>query len=189
MEERPVALWGALGANAAIAVTKFAAALASGSSALLAEGFHSLADTGNEVLLLIGLRRSRRPPDASHPFGHGRELSFWSLVVAMLLFGIGGGVSFYEGYHRLTSGHGGGHGYWAFVVLAFAFVFEGTSFVIALRQFLPTARGGVIASLRASKDTSLVTVLCEDAAALLGIVIAFVGVYLSHRLHSPVPDG
>ena len=189
MEERPIALWGALGANAAIAVTKFAAAFASGSSALLAEGFHSLADTGNEVLLLIGLKRSKRPPDRTHPFGHGRELYFWSLVVAMLLFGMGGGVSFYEGYQRLVSGHGGVRGYWAFVVLAFAFVFEGVSFGIALRQFLPTARGGFVAALRASKDSSLVTVLCEDAAALVGVVIAFVGAYLSRRLDSPVPDG
>ena len=104
-QEKSVALFGAMAANLAIAATKFAAAAFTGSSAMISEGIHSVVDTGNQILLLFGIRRSKRPPDAGHPFGHGMEQYFWSLVVAMLLFGVGGGLSIYEGITHLLHPH------------------------------------------------------------------------------------
>jgi cation diffusion facilitator family transporter len=191
MAEKPIAIYGALAANLAIAVTKFVVGLVSGSSALLAEAFHSLVDSGNQGLMLVGLRRSRRPPDPRHPFGHGKELYFWTLMVGVLLFGIGGGVSVYEGVRHLAHGAEAIEPFWAYVVLASAFVFEGISFGVALKRFLPRIEPDETwwQALRGSKDPTLVTVLAEDSAALTGLVIAAAGVFASDRLHSAVPDG
>lgn len=186
---RPIAVYGAIASNLAIAVAKFAAAFVTGSSAMLAEGIHSVVDTGNELLLLLGLHRSRRPGDELHPFGHGKELYFWSLIVAILLFGVGGGMSVYEGISHLQHPREIRDAVWNYVVLAVAFLAEGTSWTIALRQLLRQRRGrGLWHTVRASKDPSVYTVLAEDTAALAGVVVAFLGVYLGHRLGKPDLD-
>jgi cation diffusion facilitator family transporter len=189
-EEKPLAIYGALGANLLIAVTKFIAAGFTGSSAMLSEGIHSVVDTGNEVLLLLGLKKSRKPPDAGHPFGHGKELYFWSLIVAVALFGVGGGMSVYEGITHLQHPHALESLAWSYAVLGAAFVFETVSWIIAVRALLPEIREeGLWQAVRTSKDPSVVTVLFEDSAALAGLVVAFLGVFLGHQLDSPYADG
>lgn len=189
-EEKPLAIYGALGANLLIAVTKFIAAGVTGSSAMLSEGIHSVVDTGNEVLLLLGLKKSQKPADARHPFGHGKELYFWSLIVAVALFGVGGGMSVYEGITHLQHPRALEGLAWSYGVLGAAFVFELVSWVIAVRGLLPEIRKeGFWQAMRTSKDPSVVTVLFEDSAALAGLVVAFLGVFLGHRLHNPYADG
>ncbi len=170
-------VWAALGANGLIAISKFVAAAFSGSSAMLSEAVHSTVDCGNQGLLLFGMRRAKRPPDAAHPFGHGRELYFWSFVVALLIFGLGAGVSAYEGIHKLHDPEPMVNAGWSYAVLVTAFIFEGVSWVISLREFNEN-RGdvGLFEALRASKDPVVFTVLFEDSAAMLGLVVAFIGV-------------
>jgi cation diffusion facilitator family transporter len=189
-EEKPLAIYGALGANLLIAVTKFVAASFTGSSAMLSEGIHSVVDTGNEVLLLLGLKKSRKPPDERHPFGHGKELYFWSLIVAVALFGVGGGMSVYEGITHLRHPTPLEQLAWSYGVLGAAFVFESVSWVIAVRALLPEIREhGIWRAVRRSKDPSIVTVLFEDSAALAGLVVAFLGVWMGQLLDSPRADG
>src|SRR5262245_25745498 len=130
---RRVVVYAAIAANLAIAATKFVAAAVTGSSAMLSEAIHSLVDTGNGVLTLVGMRRSVRPPDDLHPFGHGLELYFWSLLVAILIFGVGGGMSFYEGITHIRHSTKPGDPTWGFVVIAAAFIFEGSSWTVAYR--------------------------------------------------------
>jgi cation diffusion facilitator family transporter len=178
---KPVAVYAALAANLGIAVAKFVAAAASGSSAMLSEGIHSLVDTGNELLLLLGVRRSRRPPDSKHPYGHGKELFFWSVVVAVVIFGVGGGMSMYEGIHRLQHPRERGDATWNYVVLAIALAFESTSFLIARRELRPRGRS-LWRAVHASTDPSVFAITIEDSAAILGLLIAFCGVFLSHGL-------
>jgi cation diffusion facilitator family transporter len=190
MAESKIAIYGAIGANVAIAVTKFIVAGATGSSAMLSEGIHSAVDTFNGVLLLVGLRLSKRPATAEHPFGHGKELYFWSLIVAVLIFGLGGGVSFYEGIQHIRQPEPMRDATWNYVVLAAAALFEGTSFLIALKQFRAQARGQPFwQALDRSKDPTTYTVLAEDSAALVGLAVAALGIYFSHRLDMPVLDG
>ncbi|MGJ7567177.1 cation diffusion facilitator family transporter [Variovorax sp. GB1R11] len=190
MAESKVAIYGAIGANVAIAVTKFIVAGITGSSAMLSEGIHSAVDTFNGVLLLVGIRQSKRPPSAEHPFGHGKELYFWSLIVAVLIFGLGGGVSFFEGVQHIREPEPMRDPTWNYVVLAAAMVFEGTSFFIALRQFLKQAGDTPFwQALDRSKDPSTYTVLAEDSAALAGLLVAGLGIYFSHRLNMPELDG
>lgn len=179
-----------MGANLLIAVTKFVAAGFSGSSAMLSEGIHSTVDTGNQLLLLLGMKRSRRPADDDHPFGHGKELYFWSLIVAVALFGLGGGMSAYEGITHLLRPHPLEDPTWNYAVLGAAFLFEGLSWFIAFKQLRPAIREqGLWSALRSSKDPSIVTVFFEDSAALVGLVVAFLGVFIGHRLGSPLADG
>ncbi len=183
-------MYAAIAANVGIAITKFIAALATGSAAMLAEGIHSTVDTGNGVLLLVGMKLSRRNPSPERPFGHGKELYFWSLMVAVLIFGVGGGVSAYEGILHILHPEPLRDPTWNYVVLGAAALFEGASFAVALRQFL--GKIGDLRfwhALRKSKDPAAYTVLAEDAAALAGLVIAALGVFLSHRLEMPVLDG
>jgi cation diffusion facilitator family transporter len=188
--ENPVVVYGAIAANFTIAVAKFVAAYFTGSSAMLSEGIHSLVDTGNESLLLLGIHRSKKPPDALHPFGHGMELYFWSLIVAIALFGIGGGMSFYEGITHLQNGVEVADPRWSYAVLAIAFIAEGTSWTIALRNLLKERQGRSLwHTIRGSKDPAVYTVLAEDSAALLGVVVAFLGVFIGHRFETPVADG
>ncbi len=180
----------ALAANGAIAVTKFAAAALSGSSAMLAEGIHSVIDTGNQGFLLLGHKRSQRPADARHPFGYGAEIYFWSFIVAVLLFSLGAGLSIWEGVRALLHGeHSDGVPWISFVVLALAFCFEGYSWNVARREFGEVRRGnGWWRDVKELKDPSIFVVLCEDTAALIGILIAALGLYLTWQLDHPFWD-
>lgn len=188
--EKPIAVYGAMAANLGIALVKFVAAAFTGSSAMLSEGIHSVVDTANQLLLLLGLRRSRRSPDANHPFGHGKELYFWGLVVAVVLFGVGGGMSIYEGITHLQHPAELTDPTWAFVTLGVAFVFEGGSWYVALRELRRNgAREGLFESVHRSKDPTVYTVLAEDSAALVGLVLAAIGLWLTHRFQDPVFDG
>ncbi len=188
-KESSLTVYGAMAANLLIAAAKFVAASVSGSSAMLAEGIHSLVDTGNEVLLLVGLHRSRRSADATHPMGYGLELYFWSLIVAGLLFGVGGGFSIYEGIHRLSHPSKEGSPVWNYAVLGISFVSEAASWTIAARAVRRGARGGSFwEKLHRSKDPSSFMVFGEDTAALIGILVAFTGVFLGQRLNATWPD-
>lgn len=184
------AVYAAIVGNALIAIAKFVAAGVTGSSAMLSEGIHSLVDTGNGGLLLLGIGQSQKPPDALHPFGHGKELYFWTLVVAFLIFGVGGGVSAYEGIRHLIDPRPLEDPTWSYVVLGIAVVFEGIVLAIAIHAF-NTVRGtnSVWHEIRTSKNPTTFMVLFEDMAALLGLVIAFVGIYLGHRFNNPYFDG
>lgn len=187
---RTKSVYGALTANIAIAAMKFIAALITGSSAMWSEGIHSSVDTGNQILMLIGLRRSRRPPDSHHPFGHGKELYFWNLLVAVLIFGVGGGISAYEGVLHIAHPVQMQKPQWNYAVLGFASLFEGISLSIALRSFFSRhGHRNLLSNIVASKDPTTYTVIAEDLAALIGIVIAATGVFLSNLLRMPFLDG
>ena len=183
-------IYAAILGNLLIAVTKFVAAFFTGSSAMLSEGVHSLVDTGNGGLLLYGLRRAAKPADKSHPLGHGRELYFWSFIVALLVFAVGAGVSFYEGIIHIMEPEPVANPLVNYVVLGFAMLFEGTSWFIALKEFR-TVKGemGYMKAVRMSKDPSVFTVLFEDTAALLGLLIAFIGISAAQFLDMPELDG
>ena len=183
-------LYGALAANLAIAIIKFIAAAISGSSAMLSEGIHSVVDTGNSLLLLLGLKKSKKPADAAHPFGHGKELYFWTLVVAIMIFAVGGGMSIYEGISHLRHPNPLQDPTMSYIILLVAMLFEGIAWAIAYRNFSKTrVDKNFLRALRASKDPATFTVLFEDSAAILGLLIAFLGVYLSHRFNNPYFDG
>src|SRR4051812_18910659 len=189
MAESRIAVYGAIGANLAIAVTKFIAASISGSSAMLSEGIHSIVDMGNGGLLLIGLRRSERQATSEHPFGYGKEMYFWSLIVAVLIFGVGGGVSFYQGISHVMHPSALGDPTWNYVVLAASAVFEGASLAVALRTFWRQKAGRPFwAALHASKDPATYTVIAEDSAAIIGLALAALGVWASHHFNMPVLD-
>ena len=188
--ESKTAIVAALAANLAIALIKFVAAWFTGSSAMLSEGIHSLVDTANEWLLLLGLRASQQPASARRPFGYGRELYFWAFMVAVFIFTVGGGLSLYEGYEHIRHPAPLRDPTWNYVVLGLAFCFDGLSFRVALRTF--NAQRGhqpFWAAFRRSKDPSVFVVLFEDSSDLLGLLIAFLGVFLSHWLQLPMLDG
>jgi cation diffusion facilitator family transporter len=190
MAKSQVSIYAAIAANVAIAVTKFVVAGITGSSAMLSEGIHSAVDTFNGVLLLVGLKLSQRPATPEHPFGHGKELYFWSLIVAVLIFGVGGGLSFYEGVQHVLHPEPMRNPVWNYVVLGVAAVFEGSSLAIALRQFLKQAGDTPFwEALHRSKDPTTYTVLAEEAAALVGLLVAAVGIALSYRFDKPEWDG
>jgi cation diffusion facilitator family transporter len=175
-------IYAALAGNLAIAVTKFGAALFTGSSAMFSEAIHSMVDTGNQGLLLFGIKRGARPADGGHPFGHGMEVYFWAFVVAILIFGLGAGVSFYEGMHKLSEPAPLENVVVNYIVLALAFVFEGISWSVALKEFnAKRGRQRLWAAVKQSKDPSVFTVLFEDSAALLGLIVAAVGLVLADR--------
>jgi len=190
MASSKVAIYSALFANLLIALTKFIAAAVTGSSAMLSEGIHSVVDSLNEILLLLGLKKSRKKADENRPFGYGKELYFWSFVVSILIFGVGGGISFYEGITHLQHPEPLQNPFWNYIVLGAAIVFDGTSFVIALKTF-NKQRGSTPfwAAVRKSRDPSSFVVLFEDAADVLGLLIAFAGVYLGQRCNNPYFDG
>lgn len=185
-----VVLFGALFANLGIAIAKFVAAGLTGSSAMLTEGVHSLVDSGNQLLLLYGKRRARGGPDALHPFGYGRELYFWSFVVAILIFALGAGVSIYEGWAHFRDPEPLRDPTVNYVVLAVAMLLEGGSWSLAVREFNADRRGvGWWAAMRRSKDPTSFIVLFEDSAALIGLAVAAVGVWAAHQLGDPRMDG
>jgi cation diffusion facilitator family transporter len=184
------AIFAALAGNALIAVTKFAAASYTGSSAMLSEAIHSLVDTGNQGLLLYGMKRAARPADKLHPFGYGIELYFWAFVVAILIFGVGAGVSFYEGIDKLQNPHPVTSPHINYIVLGLAMAFESVSWWVAFREFRKTkGEHGYFEAVRLSKDPTVFTVLFEDTAAMLGLIVAFIGILLSQLLDLPVMDG
>lgn len=183
-------VYAALIGNLVIAVTKFVAAFFTGSSAMLSEGVHSLVDTINEILLLYGIRRAGRPPDLGHPLGHGRELYFWSFVVALLIFAIGAGVSAYEGILHIMAPEPIENPTVNYIVLAISALFEGTSWTLALRQFnREKGELGYFEAIKRSKDPTTYTVLVEDSVALIGLAMAFVGIFAAQLLHDPRLDG
>ncbi len=188
--ESKKAIVAAIAGNAAIAAIKFVAGAMTGSSAMISEGIHSVVDTGNGGLLFHGLRRGARPADTQHPFGHGMELYFWSLIVAVSIFGIGGGMSIYEGITHIQHPSSLENPTINYIVLALAMVFESFSFGVAWRAFRKhKGHRRTFAAIHHGKDPSLFTVLFEDAAALLGLVVAFLGVFFSHLLDKPTLDG
>ena len=190
MRETRSAVFAAIAANLGIAAIKFVVAAVSGSSAMISEGIHSLVDTGDGVLLWLGLRRSERPPDQRHPFGHGKELYFWTLVVAVMVFAVGGGMSVYEGILHLIHPRPAKHDLWTYAVLGAAFVFEGSSWLFAWRAFQKERRGRPIwETIADSKDPSSFAILFEDSAALAGLIVAFLGIWTSARFETPIPDG
>jgi len=183
-------LYAALGANIGIAVAKFVAAAITASSSMLTEGVHSLVDSLNQILLLYGQRRAKRPPDAEHPFGYGRELYFWAFVVAILIFGLGAGVSVYEGYLHILDPEPLRDPLVNYIVLGIATAMEGTSWVIAIREFRASKGDcGWWKAIRESKDPAGFIVLFEDSAALAGLIVAAIGVWASHAWGDPRIDG
>ena len=180
----------ALAANVGIAIAKFAAAAITGSSAMLTEGVHSLVDSTNQVLLLYGTKRSRRAPTAMHPLGYGRELYFWSFVVAILVFSLGAGVSLYEGILHLLHPEPTEDLLVAFIVLGVAIALEGWSTLAALREFnSQRGRKSVFRAIRDTKDAPNLIVLLENSGAIAGLVIAGIGITLSALTGSPAFDG
>ncbi|WP_343527256.1 cation diffusion facilitator family transporter [Sphingomonas sp.] len=185
-----IVLYGALAANLGIAVAKFVAAGITGSSSMLTEGVHSVVDSGNQILLLHGQKRARRGPDAVHPFGYGRELYFWAFVVAILIFALGAGISIYEGWLHIIDPEPLRDPTVNYIVLAVAFALEGASWTIAMREFARVkGDGGWWQAIHESKDPAGFIVLFEDSAALAGLVIAGLGVWLSHATNDPRIDG
>lgn len=189
MKGSRLSVYAAIASNLAIAITKFVAAAIGGSSALLSEGLHSVVDTGDGLLLLLGMRLAKRPATPRHPYGHGAEIYFWSTVVAMSIFGMGGGVSIYEGILHLEHPREPSNLPLGLSVLGIAFVFEGISWVISLRGFRKESRRrGIWDAIRRSKDPTSFVVVLEDSAALIGIVFAAAGVTAAHWLHAPQLD-
>ena len=183
------AILAALVGNSLIAVTKFIAASYTGSSAMFSEAIHSVVDSGNQLLLLYGVKRSKRPADSKHPFGYGKELYFWSFVVAILIFSIGSGISFYEGFHKLHSPEPVSNPMINFIVLGFAVIFESWTCWVAATEFKKSKGDrGWVEAIRRSKDPALFTVLFEDTAALLGLLVALIALTLSEHLNLPVLD-
>ncbi len=183
-------IWAALIGNGLIAITKFIAASITGSSAMLSEGVHSLVDTGNQVLLLYGLKRATKPADEKFPFGHGKEIYFWSFVVAILIFAVGAGISIYEGVHHILHPSDISDPTINYIVLGLAMCFEGVALYFAVIEF-NKARGPkrVFDAVRHGKDPTLFVVLFEDSAAMLGLFVAFVGIWLAQTTGNPVWDG
>ncbi len=183
-------IYAALAGNLLIAVTKFVAAFFTGSSAMLSEGVHSLGDTGNGSLLLYGMKRASKPADRTHPFGHGRELYFWSFIVALLVFALGAGVSFYEGVVHILDPEPVRNVEVTYLVLGLSILFEGGSWLVALKEFrIAKGRRGYLEAVRLSKDPSVFTILFEDTAALLGLFIALAGIAAAQHFEIPELDG
>lgn len=157
---------------------------------MLAEAIHSLVDTGNGALILLGIRNSRKPPDREHPFGHGRELYFWTLMVGVLIFGVGGGMSVYEGLTHLTNPKAIENAKWSYIVLGLSFGFESVSWYFGWKAFSKERHGrGVLEVIRSTKDPTSFSVLLEDSAALLGLAVAALGIFLSESFNQPYFDG
>ncbi|MFK7921674.1 MAG: cation diffusion facilitator family transporter [Bacteroidia bacterium] len=186
-------IYAAMAANVAIAIAKFIGASISGSSAMLAEGIHSLVDTGNGILLLFGIKQSKKKADVNHPFGRGKEIYFWSLIVAILIFALGGGMSLYEGIEHIKHPTKMGDPTLNYIILGLAIVFEGAALIFALKSFNDArrrrGRRNFWTAIQQSKDPASFAVIFEDTAALVGLVIALGGILLSQALDQPIWDG
>ncbi|GEP11893.1 cation diffusion facilitator family transporter [Methylobacterium gnaphalii] len=200
MAESTGAIYTAAGANLAIALAKFAGAFLTGSSAMLAEGAHSVVDTANQLLLLVGLKRGQKPADARHPFGYGREIYFYAFIVALFIFLGGGLFAIYEGAHKIQHPEPPADatvfgyavsGFWTNVaILGFSIAAEGYSCLVAVRSFrAEKGSQSAISAIQRSKDPALFTILVEDVAALIGLAIALAGVVAAHLLEWPALDG
>ncbi|MBT8071356.1 MAG: cation diffusion facilitator family transporter [Xanthomonadales bacterium] len=183
------AIFAALIGNSLIAVTKFAAAVHTGSAAMMSEGIHSLVDSGNQVLLLWGIRSANRPASPEFPFGHGKEIYFWSFVVAMLIFALGGTVSLYKGWQHLAHPTTIENIAINYVVLGFAVVFETAALWVALKEFnLSRGSRSIYRAIVKGKDPTLFVVVFEDSAALLGLLVALAGLIMYQLTGNPVYD-
>lgn len=191
MAHKHISIYGALVANMAIAIMKFVAAAFTGSSAMLSEGIHSSVDSINQLLLLFGIHRSQKPANRSHPFGHGKEIYFWSLIVSILIFGLGGGMSIYEGIKHIQHPEKLTNINWNYAVLGVALLFESISFIIAIKSFNKdkSIQGTFFRRVHISKDPSHFVVIYEDGAALGGLLIAAIGVFVGSHFDLPVVDG
>lgn len=183
-------IYAALIGNGLIAITKFFASTITGSSAMLSEGIHSTVDTGNQLLLLLGIKKAQQPADDAYPFGHGKEIYFWSFVVAIMIFAVGAGISMYEGIHSLMDPHPVESPMINYVVLGLAMIFEGFAWYFAWKEF-DSARGkrGYFEAVRKEKNPTTFVVLFEDTAAMLGLVVAFIGIALGQWTGLPIFDG
>lgn len=189
-ESNKIVVYAALFGNLAIALVKFIAAYITNSSAMLSEAIHSVVDTLNEVLLLYGMKKSLQPANSRHPFGYGRELYFWAFIVALLVFALGAIVSIYQGIHHIYHPEAMSNPMINYIVLGIAILCEGASWFVALKAFRKVkGKQGYFEAFRRSKDPTTFTVLFEDTAALIGLFIALIGIYLSHALNMPMLDG
>lgn len=187
-----ISIYGAIAANLLIAISKFVASFFTGSSAMLAEGIHSVVDTGNGLLLLMGIKKSKQKPDKLHPFGYGKEVYFWSFVVSILIFSLGGGFAIYEGIHHLSHPASLEDPTWNYAVLGAAILFEGTSLVIAIKNFNKARErksNNLIRNMIRSKDPTSFAVIIEDSAAVAGLIVALLGVFLTQQTQNPYIDG
>jgi cation diffusion facilitator family transporter len=183
-------IYAALAGNSLISITKFVAAFMTGSSAMFSEGIHSLVDTGNQGLLLYGLKQAKKPADKQFPFGHGKEIYFWSFVVAILIFAVGAGISIYEGIKHVQHPESSSNPLINYVVIGLAMLFEGAAWYFALQEFSRSkGKWGYIEAVKRSKDPTIFVVLFEDSAALLGLIIAFLGILLSQLTGNAIYDG
>lgn len=190
MAKARLSIYSALAANLLIAVTKFIAGAFTNSSSMISEGIHSVVDSINQVLLLYGLKRSRKPPDQYHPFGYGKEIYFWSFIVSILIFGLGGGVSIFQGISHIRQQQPLHNPTWNYVVLGLSIIFEGISFLIASKEF-NKARGELSwwKAITTSKDPSSFLVLFEDGAAVVGLSFVLVLMICNHAFGMPYLDG
>ncbi|NNH86926.1 cation diffusion facilitator family transporter [Acinetobacter terrae] len=189
-DSNKVVVYAALLGNLAIALVKFVAAYITNSSAMLSEAVHSVVDTLNEILLLYGMKKSQRPGDVKHPFGYGRELYFWAFIVALMVFALGAVVSIYQGIQHVRHPEEMLNPTLNYIVLSIAILCEGVSWFVALKAFRKTkGEQGYFEAFRRSKDPTTFTVLFEDTAALCGLFIALIGIYLAHTLNIPELDG
>ena len=188
--ESRTAVIAATAGNLAIAIVKFIASAISGSAAMLSEAIHSLVDTANDALMLYGIHASRKPADAEHPFGYGHELYFWTLVVGIVFFAVGGGMSIVTGIGHIRAQEAAEASVWNYAVIGIAVVFEAISWYFGFDAFRKEQRGrGVVETIQRSKDPTTFSVMLEDSAALIGLAIAFAGIFLSDRLGVPWIDG
>ncbi|WP_347456015.1 cation diffusion facilitator family transporter [Acinetobacter sp. ANC 7454] len=189
-ESNKIVVYAALAGNLAIALVKFIAAYITNSSAMLSEAIHSVVDTLNEILLLYGMKKADQRPDAKHPFGYGRELYFWAFIVALMVFALGAIVSIYQGILHILHPEEMQDPMINYIVLGIAILCEGFSWTVALKTFRKMkGKMGYFEAFRRSKDPTTFTVLFEDTAALIGLMIALVGIFLAHQLNIPELDG
>ena len=183
-------IYAAMIGNGTIALAKFVGATITGSAAMVSEGIHSVVDTGNQALLLYGLKRAKRPADAKHPFGYGAEIYFWAFIVAILIFSIGAGISVYHGVEKIMHPHPIKNVTINYVILILAIIFEGGAWWIAYKEFsVVKGNKGLVQAIRESKDPTIFTVLLEDSAAMLGLIIALVGIWIAVTFNIPIMDG